>query len=204
MDEGALVVDTRPGPAFAAGHIPGAYGIPLRDGFATWVGWVVPPDRPLIIVSNSVEDHREIARQLVGIGFEDLAGYLEGGMRAWEQAGLHLARMEVLSVAELRERLRSPDPPLVLDVRQDAEWEEGRIPGAVHIEGGSLPEEAHRLPGDRDIAAHCGSHNRSATALSILERQGFQNLVLVRGGFGAWDRAGYEVERPRPKGAGSR
>lgn len=204
MDEGAPVVDTRPGPAFAAGHIPGAYGVPLREGFATWVGWVVPPDRPLVIVSSSEKDHREIARQLVGIGYEALAGYLEGGIPAWEEAGLVVARMVVLTVAELRDRLSSPDSPLVLDVRQDIEWEEGHIPGAVHVEAGSLPAEAHHLPRDRAIAAHCGSHNRSVTALSILERQGFQDLALVRGGFGAWERAGYEVERPAPEGARGR
>ncbi|MDP2663689.1 MAG: MBL fold metallo-hydrolase [Dehalococcoidia bacterium] len=200
MDEGALIVDSRPGPVFAACHIPESYGAPLRDAFASWVGWVVPPDRPLILVSTGYETHHEIARQLVGIGYDDLAGYLEGGVEAWVEAGYPVSRVPVWSVSDLREALASPNPPLVLDVRQDSEWDDGHIPKAVHVEGGSVPEEAEALPRDRTIAVHCGSHQRSVTALSILERQGFKHLALVQGGFGAWERAGYEVEHPEPEG----
>ncbi|MDP2728234.1 MAG: MBL fold metallo-hydrolase [Dehalococcoidia bacterium] len=201
MEEGALVVDTRPGPAYASGHIPGSYGVPLRDAFATWVGWVVPPDRPLIIVSSGRETHHEIARQLVGIGYDNLAGFLEGCIAAWGgEAGFPVSSIEVVNVSELKERLASPDPPLVLDVRQDSEWADGHIPGAVHIEGGSLPQETDELPRDRTIAAHCGSHSRSATALSVLERQGFQKLALIHDGWSAWEKAGYKVEKPKSAG----
>ena len=196
IDQGAVVVDTRAGPAYAAGHIPGSFGVPLREGFASWVGWVVPPDRPLVIVSKGRERHYEITRQLVGIGYDDLAGFVEGGVAAWGEAGLPVTSMEVVSVSELADRLGGPNPPLVLDVRQDSEWEEGHIPGAVHIEGGSLPQEAKKLPRARPIAAHCGSHNRSATALSILEQQGFRDLILIHGGWSAWEKAGYDIERP--------
>ena len=104
--------------------------------------------------------------------------------------------MAVVSVSELADRLGGPNPPLVLDVRQDSEWEEGHIPGAVHIEGGSLPQEAEKLPRARPIAAHCGSHSRSATALSILEQEGFRGLMLIHGGWSAWEKAGYDIERP--------
>lgn len=197
VDEGAVVIDSRSGPPFASGHVPGAFGVPLRDGFNTWVGWVVPPDRPLVIVSKGRETHHEIARQLVGIGYDDLAGFLEGGIAAWGEAGYPVASMEVINVSELKERLASPNPPLLLDVRQDSEWQAGHIPGALHIEGGTVPHEADKLPKDRAIAAHCGSHNRSATALSVLEQQGFRDLILVQGGWSAWERAGFEVERPQ-------
>lgn len=193
---GALVIDTRPGPGYATGHIPCSYAVPLRDGFATWVGWVTPPDRPLIIVSRGRETHRDIARQLVSIGYDDLAGFLDGGIPAWEKAGFPLSHMEIVSVYELRTRLSSPRPPVVLDVRQDSEWDEGHIPGAIHIEAGSVLQELDRLPRDRAIAAHCGSHSRSASALSILEQNGFTDLILIKGGWSAWDKAGFEVERP--------
>ncbi len=195
IDDGAVVVDTRPGPAFAAGHIPGSFGVPFREGFASWVGWVVPPDRPLIIVSRGQETHHAIARQLAGIGYDELAGYLEGGVASWGEAGFPVSSMDVLSVAELKQKLDSPDQPLVLDVRQDYEWEDGHIPGAVHIEGGKIPEEADSLPRARPIATHCGTHNRSVTALSVLERKGFKDLILIRGGWSAWEKAGYPVEK---------
>ncbi|MDO8689976.1 MAG: rhodanese-like domain-containing protein, partial [Dehalococcoidia bacterium] len=188
--------DSRPGPVFAACHVPGSYGAPLRDAFASWVGWVVPPDRPLILVSVGTEAHHEMARQLVGIGYDDLAGYLEGGVEAWVEAGYPVSRIPVWSVSDLKEALASPNPPLVLDVRQDSEWNDGHIHKAVHIEAGSIPENADALPHDRTIAVHCGSHQRSVTALSVLERKGLKDLVLVRGGWGAWVKAGYDVEQP--------
>ena len=196
MDEGAIVIDSRPGPVFAAIHLPGSYGAPLRDAFASWVGWVVPHDRSLVLVSVSTETHHEIARQLVGIGYDDLAGYLEGGVDAWVEAGYPVSRLPVWNVSDLKEALASSNPPLVLDVRQDPEWNDGHIPKAVHIEGGRIPEEADGLPRDRTIAVHCGSHQRSVTALSILERKGFHDLVLVRGGWDAWVKAGYDVQQP--------
>lgn len=205
LDAGAVVIDTRPGPAFAAAHIPGSFGVPLRSSFSTWVGWVVPPGRPVIIVSADPEHHRGIARQLVMVGYDDLAGYLEGGVAAWGgEAGFPVASDEVLSVSELRERLQSPNPPVVLDVRQDSEWRQGHIPGAVHIEGGRLAEEADRLPHDRPIAVHCGTHNRSPSAMSVLERQGFKDVLLVRGGWTAWAKAGYNIEIPDLPGKGER
>lgn len=197
IDGGAMVVDSRPGPAYAAGHIPESFGVPMRSAFASWVGWFVPPDHPLIIVSAGRETHHDMARQLVGIGYDSLAGYLEGGVAAWAEAGFTVARMGVIGVDELKQSLASPVPPMVLDVRQDNEWQAGRIPGALHMEAGDTPSIGDGLPRDRNIAVHCGTHNRSVTALSVLERKGFKDLTLIRGGWEAWRKAGYDIEREK-------
>jgi len=196
VKEGAVVVDTRPGLAFAAGHVPGSYSVPLRDEFAKWVASVVPRGLPLIIVSTGRQPHQEIIRRLASMEYDSLAGFMEGGISAWGgEAGFPMASMEVLTVSELKERLKSPDPPLVLDVRSDAEWSQGHIPGAVHMEAGSLPQEADRLPADHPMAVYSATHNRSATALSILEQKGFEGLSLVLEGWSAWEKARYAVER---------
>ncbi|HEY8477042.1 MAG TPA: rhodanese-like domain-containing protein [Chloroflexota bacterium] len=195
MARGEAVVDLRPVARYVEGHIPGAYHVELRPAFASWVGWVVPFATPVILVSDTTDVHEEAVRQLVRIGYDDLPGYLAGGVAAWERAGLPVARLRVLSVAEVRERLERGDPLLVVDVRQDAEWAEGSIPGAVHVEGGKLPSEGRALPMDRPIAVYCGHAARAATGLSLLERLGFRDLSLVDGGFGAWKRAGYPIQR---------
>lgn len=192
----AAVVDTRPVAEYLAGHIPAAYHVELRPAFATWVGWVVPFGTPLVFVPNGTETHEEIVRQLIRIGYDDLLGHLAGGMAAWEQAGLPVARTAMITVAELRRRLAGREPLVVLDVRQDGEWAAGHIPGATNIEGGRLAELGLTLPMDRPIATHCGHEQRSATALSILERQGFRDLHLIQGGIEAWEQAGLPLERP--------
>ena len=193
LARGEAVVDIRPVARYVEGHIPGVYHVELRPAFAAWVGWVVPFATPVILVSETADAHEEAVRQLVRIGYDDLPGYLAGGMPAWEQAGLPIARLPVLTVAEVRERLERGQPMVVLDVRQDAEWAAGHIAGAHHVEAGALAADAHGLPRTVPIAAHCGHEQRSATALSVLERHGYANLHLIEGGWSAWQAAGYPV-----------
>jgi hydroxyacylglutathione hydrolase len=193
MGRGETVVDTRPVARYLEGHIPGVHHVELRPAFAAWVGWVVPFAAPIVLVSDATDVHDEAVRQLVRIGYDDLPGYLAGGMPAWEQAGQPIARLPVLTVAQVRERLERGQPLLVLDVRQDAEWAAGHIHGAHHVEAGALAADVHSLPRTVPIAAHCGHEQRSATAISVLERQGYTNLHLIEGGWSAWQAAGYTV-----------
>lgn len=196
MERGALVLDVRRRREFARGYIPGAYGIQLSAPLITWAGWLVPFGAPLVLVEDNAARREEAVRQLIRIGYDDLRGYLAGGMRAWEAAGYRVAAMQVMSVHELRARLNSGDPLFLLDVRQNDEWEAGRIPGAVHIENGRLPWMPLDLPTDRPIAVQCASGNRSTAGVSVLARRGYTNLYQVEGGIDAWREAGYAIEMP--------
>lgn len=193
MARGEAVVDIRPVARYLEGHIPGVYHVELRPAFAAWVGWVVPFATPVVLVSETTDVHEEAVRQLVRIGYDELPGFLAGGMGAWGQAGLPIARLPVLTVAQVRQRLEHVEPLLVLDVRQDAEWADGHIAGACHVEAGALADDDHGLPRAVPLAAHCGHEQRSATALSVLERRGYPNLHLIEGGWSAWLAAGYPV-----------
>src|SRR6266542_4012893 len=110
---GAELVDARPIAAFAAGHVPGALSIPLRPSFATWLGWLVPDDRPLLVVLEPDQDRGDLVRQARKVGYERLAGELDGGMAAWRSAGLPVARTPLVG-------LDGAEGRRVLDVRQDA------------------------------------------------------------------------------------
>ncbi len=191
----ALILDVRPKRAFAEAHISGAYGIELDAPLVTWAGWLIPFGAPLILVAESAADREQAVRQLIRIGFDNLPGYLEGGIEAWIKAGHRTESVPILSVAELRERLKSGDPLIVLDVRQASEWAEGHIPGAIHIENGRLPYDDLPLPTDRPIAVHCAHGARATAAISVLSRRGYRNLLQVKGGFAAWEKAGFEAER---------
>jgi hydroxyacylglutathione hydrolase len=194
MEQGGAVLDVRPARLFGEGHLPRAYGIALDAPLVTWAGWLIPFGTALVLVTASATDREEAVRQLIRIGYDDLRGYLDGGMPAWTAAGLPIERFKRMSVSELQDRLARGDDLAVLDVRQDAEWTAGHIPGAVHIENGRLPYDALPLSMDTPIAVHCQHRDRSTAGLSVLARRGYRDLTLVDGGFAAWASAGLEVE----------
>jgi hydroxyacylglutathione hydrolase len=195
QQSGEAVVDMRSVHEYARGHIPGVFHVELRPAFASWVGWVVPFGSPVILVSDSTEVHEYAVRQLIRIGYDDLPGYLGGGMPGWESAGLPIERVPVLTMREVRSRLKRNEALVVLDVRQAHEWSGGHIPHATLIEAGALPTAEVDLPRDRLIATHCGHGQRAATALSVLERRGFEKLALVAEGVDAWRADGGALER---------
>jgi hydroxyacylglutathione hydrolase len=195
QERGEAIVDMRSVQDYARAHIHGAYHVELRPAFASWVGWVVPFGSPIVLVSHTTEVHEFAVRQLVRIGYDDLSGYLAGGMAAWERAGLPVERVPVLTMREVRQRLERGEPLVVLDVRQAHEWVGGHIPQAQLIEAGALPRAEPPLPHDRLVATYCAHGQRSATALSILERRGYENLALITEGVDEWRLAGGEVDQ---------
>jgi hydroxyacylglutathione hydrolase len=195
MERGALVLDVRPRRVYARGHLPGAYAIELDAPLVVWAGWTIPFGAPLLLVAADAPARESAVRQLIRIGFDDLPGYLAGGLEAWTGAGLPVATVPTLTAAELHTRLEAGEPLTVLDVRQDAEWDAGHIPGAVHIENGRLAWDRLPFAPDQPVAIHCASGTRAMTGASVLARRGFTNVSQVEGGFRAWERAGFSVER---------
>ncbi len=198
MSQGEAIVDIRPVAKYLADHIPGVFHVELRPAFGVWVGWTVQFSAPIVIVSDREEEHEEAVRQLIRIGYDNLSGYLKGGMKAWRKAGLPQTQIPELTVYELASRLKDEDAPVALDVRFNHEWSAGHIPGAKHIEAGALDDGKLQLPCDKTIAVHCAQGPRSATALSLLERDGYQKLAFVSGGFDTWEKDGFPVEHEVP------
>lgn len=195
MAASVAVLDTRSPHRFAAGHIPGSFGIPLGAPLVTWAGWVIPFGAPLILISENPAEREEAIRHLIRIGYDDLRGYLQGGLPAWEAAGRPVASVPRMPVDELARRLEGVDAPAVIDVRFDSEWRAGHIPGALHIEAGRLPAVDLPLPADQLTVVHCGHADRSTVGISLLEQRGYRNLVLLEGGMSAWNSAGYPTDQ---------
>jgi len=185
-----VLVDVRPAKAFGAGHPAGALSIALRPAFATWLGWLVEPDRPLLFVLDDGQDRGELLRQCHKIGYERLAGELAGGMAAWRAAGLPEGHLELVAPGEV------VGP--VLDVRQASEVADGHLPGAVTVELGAL--DGDQLPAQLPeglITVMCEHGERATTAASLLERAGRQDLRVALGGPDDWRRAtGRTLTRP--------
>jgi len=184
-----LIVDVRSKEAFAAAHIPDAINIPFGSNLPTWAGWVLPYDRPILLVAEQPSQVEEVVTHLLRVGFDDVQGYMEGGMEAWETAGYPLARLHTQSVHDLHNKLQHRESVTVLDVRTDKEWDEGHIDGAVHIHGGTLQERVGEIPQDQPVAVVCGSGYRASIASSFLQRDGFKSVSNVLGGMSAWKSA---------------
>ncbi|WP_306187406.1 MULTISPECIES: rhodanese-like domain-containing protein [unclassified Streptomyces] len=187
LGHGAQIVDVRPIADFAAGHVPGAVSIPLRDQFATWLGWLLPDTTPLVFVTAPGQDLAELTWQALKIGYERLAGHLP--MTAWTGDGGEQQTIELLTVDRLTDRP-------VLDVRQYGEWAAGHMPGALGIELGDLPARTGEAPDGAVV--HCGHGERAMTAASLLQRAGHHDLAVLAGGPDDWAKA---TGRPLEEGA---
>src|SRR5256885_11993295 len=88
-DRGVALVDVRRGRDYDRGHIAGSYSVGMLPGeaFSAWVGWLIDRKRPIVLVGGSDQVHRDAQIQLLRIGFDNLAGTLDGGMEAWEASG---------------------------------------------------------------------------------------------------------------------
>jgi rhodanese-related sulfurtransferase len=186
--QAALVVDVRATEAYAAGHIPGSLSNEFRDSFATWLGWLAPPETALLFVRDD-EPLERIEEESLLVGYEKFAGWLEGGIEAWAKADKPLATTALVDATEARKALL--DGAVALDVREPNEFEAGHVAEAISIPLGQLEARVEELPRDRPIVAYCGHGERSSSGVSILERAGFKTLLNLDGGFGVWEEAGY-------------
>jgi hydroxyacylglutathione hydrolase len=186
--EGAQVLDVREPTEFAQRHLAGSVNIGLSGQYATWAGTVLAAERPIVIVAAPGRE-QEAATRLGRIGFDHIAGYLDGGMQVLESR-LDLLRHTDRATADvLATELTAADPPFLLDVRTSREWRQKQIEGSVNIPLNKLPSRLGELPRDRRLWVHCAGGYRSSIAVSLLQRAGFEWLVELAGGLAAWEAA---------------
>jgi len=178
---GGYLVDVRPVVDFAAGHIPGSVGIALRAQFATWLGWLIPPDVPIAVVRNHDQDPADILWPAINIGYATIAGELAGGVDAWAAEGGRLATIRLVGPSQV-------DGGAVVDVRQDSETAGGHLPGARLIQLGELSGRIDEVPGG-PLTIMCGHGERATTAASLLERAGRRDLSVLVGSAADWAAA---------------
>ena len=190
MENGASVIDTRSPRAFGEGHIPGAIHVYLRgSSFATRVGFVASPENRLLLVIKNEHELRSAIDQLSVVGFDQVVGYLDGGMSTWQEADLPVQQLDQITVETLHSMRHELE---ILDVRDQSEWEEGRIKEAMHIPYYFLVQRLQELDISRPMALICASGQRSSIACSLLQRQGFTQLFNVIGGMDAWNEARFD------------
>lgn len=178
---GAQIVDARPVAEFAAGHLPGSLSIPLRPVFATWLGWLVPAETPLLIVRGPDQDPYEVVGQAIKIGYDRIVGELAEDVSTWAADQGALNRIPLLAATEIADAE-------ILDVRQASEFANGHLPGARHIELGELSSRADALP-NRPTVVMCGHGERAMSAASVIAMAGHDRLAVLAGGPEDWAAA---------------
>jgi hydroxyacylglutathione hydrolase len=193
--DGAVVVDSRTNEQFDEAHIPGALSVSAYDtGFGTKVAEVVPAGAEIVIVAASDGNELDAAELLAAVGLR-VRGFLGGGMTSWRAEDRPVQRIEMLDPGQLAERLAGVRAPLVIDVRGAGEFSGAHIPGSLHVPFAKLLERSGELPRDRPLAAICKAGKRSGLAVSLLQREGFEELIHVSpGGVGTWAEQGHPVE----------
>ncbi len=186
-----LLVDVRTMLAFGGGHIAGALNIGGSPILSIWAGWMLDPLKPILLVLESDDDLDKILRLFIRTGYTKFAGYLVGGMKAWDAAGFALETIGQMSVHELNERKSALQ---IVDVRSPGEWKKGHVPGARHIFVPELQSRIGELDSKKPTAVYCGSGYRASIATSILKPAGFNKVWNVPGSWEAWRKAKLPVE----------
>ena len=193
--EGALVVDVRTDLQFDDAHIPAAVCDPaVRAGFGSKLAWVANRDQAVILIGRDDEDAVHAAHLAAAVGITKLGGYLAGGMTSWREEKRPTESTERIDVRAVHERLAEVQ---VLDVREREEWDDGHLPGAVHVPYHDLDGVPAGIDPQRPVAVICSSGQRSAVAASLLARAGAARVIHVAdGGVGTWRSHGWPIEQP--------
>lgn len=182
---GAQVLDLRSADRFGAAHIPGTISLTAGPRVGYWAGWVVAHDRPLVLVVEDPSQAADARRQLLRVGFDDVAGYLAEGIDGWIGAGNEVQRLEVIDARTLRDRAAGSEALTIVDVRNAREWQEGHVDGAVNVPVQEIAARAGELRGRGRIATICESGLRSSLAASLLQQAGL-DVVNVSDGTAAY------------------
>ena len=188
IEKGALVLDTRKADDFEKGFIKDSVNIGLNGQYAVWVGTLIDIKQPLVLIAQEGTEHEAVLR-LARVGYENVIGYLQGGIEAWIG---QLETVKSISAEQLKTEMQKGID--VLDVRKHGEWNTSRLKDAQFLPLANFPKNLEGLNKSKPYIVHCGGGYRSMTAISMMRREGFTNLINVYGGFGAMVDAGLEIE----------
>ncbi len=196
---GAVLLDTRSKADFKAKHIPGAVHLELDDQLSNRVGFVLPPDAPIILMIEDASDYRRIVYSLARVAYDNVIGYLAETLQTWEALGLPTTSGDVRDIEpqELNELLENGngERPIVIDVRESWEYASGHIPGAKLISLGEFAHQVDTLDPKQPVALICASGSRSQSAAALLGQKGFDKVYNVVGGTYNWMQHGLPLER---------
>lgn len=187
VDHGALILDTRKADDFEKGFVPNSVNIGLNGQYAIWAGTLININQPLVLVTEVGKEHESILR-LARVGYENVRGYLRGGISYWTK---ELDQIKSIQAKDMKKEMNGGVE--VIDVRKPGEWNVSHVKDATFLPLSDMPSNLSLLDKTKPYLVHCGGGYRSMTAISIMKREGFSNLCNIYGGFGAIQTAGVDI-----------
>ncbi|MCB0402993.1 MAG: MBL fold metallo-hydrolase [Flavobacteriales bacterium] len=185
-NENALVLDVRHHNNYVKEHIKRSWFIGLDGNFAPWVGALIEDiKQPILLVAPEGREEETITR-LARVGYDNVRGYLDGGIKAWEAAGEEVSAIMNMNAREFAENIANHDVD-VLDVRKESEYYSEHL---VHDHVTNFPLDTinstyDQLDKSKEYYVHCAGGYRSVIAISILRCKGYEDFINIDGGFGA-------------------
>ncbi len=189
-----IVVDIRSYAAFAGMHVPGAWNIDMAGNFPIFAGWVLPPDKRILLVSDDYRDAFQANVWARRVGMDRIVGYLSGGMYAWGFSGRKIGDIRAISAEDLHDMVIGTDPIVLVDVRASHEFKDSHIEGAVNIPAPDMRTRYKELDPEKPTILICSSGNRSSLAGSILKQHGFKEVYNLAGGMTGYSASGFAKE----------
>ncbi len=195
LKKGAIILDVRDAMAFAGAHIPGSLNVDATEGQAVnWIGTVVKPGSALVLLLSVPEDFNRLLTDLHRIGYDNVKGYLKGGLKAWLWAGKPVASLPVLAAEDFRDAVEEKRFTL-LDVRTPGEWADGRIKGSLHVPIDALVADPKAWSAKGPFGVTCQSGFRANMAAALLQAESGAGVSVLAGGVMAWKSAGLPLEK---------
>ena len=182
--EDAVILDTRPATEFTENFIPGSLFIGLEGRFAEWAGSLLPFDKKIILITPTGKEEETVIR-LARVGFDKMSGVLSGGFEAWRNAGEKTDMIIDVEPDELMMDIPHDPNLVIVDVRRAVEHADGHLKGSVNLPLSDMTDVAllAQFEEDENLYVHCGGGYRSVIALSILKREGINNVRNILGGW---------------------
>lgn len=188
VEAGALILDTRNPDDFEKGFISGSLNIGLNGQYAVWVGTLIDINKPLVLITENGKEEEAVLR-LARVGYENVTGYLKGGVQAWPEK---LDNVNSIEATEVEAQIKKGVD--VLDVRKPGEWNTSHAKDAEFIPLADMPDNLEQLDKTKPYVVHCAGGYRSMIACSLMKQKGFKNVTNVYGGFSAMLTTGLPVD----------
>ncbi len=199
FQRGAALLDLRAKADYIQAHVPGSVHLEADDQLSNRVGFVLPPDVPVVLLLSDPVDYRRVMFSLARVGYDNVVGYLSESLSMWSALGLPITSGDVQDIepVELNTLLQSGNGhrPVVVDVREAWEYQRGHVPGAKLIPLGELSTRLGELDPDKPVAVICASGSRSQSAAALLGQKGFKLVYNILGGTLGWAQRRLPVER---------
>lgn len=183
-ETGALMLDTRSADDFSKGFIPNSINIGVDGSFAQWAGEMIPSVKQEILLISDKGREEETIKRLARVGYDNVMGYLDGGVAEWKKQGKELETTKRISANQL-EKVMALENPVIVDVRKKSEFDSEHVLGAINIPLNQINRHLSEFPKKKPFVLYCAGGYRSMIASSILKQRGWENFSDVEGGFAA-------------------